>query len=283
MTPDTTERNPQGDNGLAGPLATPEFDVGTPNVARIYDYMIGGKDSFAADRAAAEQVLEQLPFAAGACQQNRAFLGRVVTSLAEQGIRQFLDIGSGLPTQRNVHEIAQAAAPGSRVVYVDYDPLVLAHARALLTSNDQGSVAYVEADLRDPEKIISGAGGLLDFSQPVALLLFAILHFVRDDEQPQLIVRTLTEVLAPRSALAISHITGEETEPEKGRAAQQVYQGASAPAVPRSRQEITRFFDGLTLTKPGVVDIADWPQRITGPGTPLSFYGGVATKPGRTA
>jgi hypothetical protein len=200
-----------------------------------------------------------------------------VRLLAKEGIRQFLDIGSGLPTRSNVHEIAQAVAPESHVVYVDYDHIVAAHARALLEKGSDG-VLVVEGDLRDPGKIIGDAKGLIDFSEPVAILLFAILHFLPDQDDPHGIVRSLTETLAPGCAMAISHITDEGTEPDKGLAAQKVYQGASAPAIPRSYEDIRRFFDGLDLMDPGVTDINLWPVQAAGPSAPLTFYGGLARK-----
>jgi S-adenosyl methyltransferase len=255
------------------------LDVSIPNVARIYDFMLGGKDNFAADRDAAEKITQEIPHSVLACCQNRDFLGRVVHHLAaDRGIRQFLDIGSGLPTGRNVHEIAQAIVPESRVVYVDYDSIVVSHARALLEGGAH-MVMVVERDLRNPRKIIDDARGLIDFSEPVAVLLFAILHFLTDAEEPHEIVGSLTEALAPGSAVAVSHITAEGIEPAKSLAAQEIYQCASAPAIPRSRQNIVRFFDGLELTAPGVTDINLWPGRLPGPKTPLTFYGGVAVKP----
>ena len=262
---------------MRGQLAGGGLDTSVPNVARIYDFMLGGKDHFAADRDAAERVMREIPHSALACRQNRDFLGRAVRLLAAQGIRQFLDIGSGLPTRDNVHEIAQAAAPGSRVVYVDYDNIVVTHARALLEKGSDG-VLVVQGDVREPGKIISDAKALIDFSEPVAILLFAILHFLPDEDDPYGIVGTLADALVPGSAVAISHLTGEGTDPAKGRAAQQVYQGASAPAVPRSRQEIARFFDGLDLIDPGATDINLWPARSLEPAAPLTFYGGVAWK-----
>ena len=262
---------------MRGQLAGGGLDTSVPNVARIYDFMLGGKDHFAADRDAAERVMREIPHSALACRQNRDFLGRAVRLLAAQGIRQFLDIGSGLPTRDNVHEIAQAAAPGSRVVYVDYDNIVVTHARALLEKGSDG-VLVVQGDVREPGKIISEAKALIDFSEPVAILLFAILHFLPDEDDPYGIVGTLADALVPGSAVAISHLTGEGTERAKGRAAQQVYQGASAPAVPRSRQEIARFFDGLDLIDPGATDINLWPARSLEPAAPLTFYGGVAWK-----
>ena len=259
-------------------LAARGLDTSTPNVARIYDFMLGGKDNFAADRDAAGRVMREIPHSALACRQNRDFLGRVVGYLAaEVGIRQFLDIGSGLPTRSNVHEIAQAVATESRVAYVDYDHIVAAHARALLEKGSPG-VLVVEGDIRDPGKIISDAKGLIDFSEPVAVLLFAILHFLPDDDDPHAIVGSLAGHLAPGSAVAISHITDEEVAPERGLAAQEVYRSASAPAVPRSREDFTRFFDGLELIDPGVTNVNLWPARSLGPAAPLTFYGGVARK-----
>jgi hypothetical protein len=259
--------------GRGGP---PEFDVTVPNVARMYDYLLNGKTNYAADREAADAVLRQVPHAPQAAKENRAFLGRAVRSLADQGIRQFLDIGSGLPTVCNVHEVAQGAAPESRIVYVDYDHMVVTHARALMGGWE--GVSVLEADLREPEKIIREADGALDFSQPVGLLLFAILHFLDDGERPHEIVRALAGALAPGSAVAVSHITADGLEDDQSQAAQKVYQGATAPAVPRSRGEIARFFDGLSLVEPGVTDINDWPGPAWEPG-PLAFYGGVAVKP----
>lgn len=252
------------------------FDPSVPNAARIYDALLGGKDHFAADREVAERVTEVVPHSALACRQNRDFLGRVVRHLAGTGICQFLDIGSGLPTQDNVHQIAHQAAPASRVVYVDYDPLVVTHARALLADEANG-VMVIQGDLRDPGQIIGEARQLLDFTEPVAVLLFAILHFLTDDEQPHVVVRSLAEVLAPGSAVAISHLTPDGTTPTADRAARQAYQGASAPAVPRTLEEVTRFFDGLTLASPGVVDINLWPEATPDRKAPLTFYGGVAT------
>jgi len=255
------------------------FDPSLPNVARIYDYMLGGKDNYAVDRAAARQVLEQIPHSQAACRQNREFLGRVVRYLAEaQGITQFLDIGSGLPTRDNVHQTAQHHNPAAAVAYVDYDPVVTAHARALLASGSP-LVGVVQADIRDPGAVLAGAGELLDLTRPVAVLMFAILHFLTDDDHPRQIVKALTRELAPGSALAVSHITGDATPQDKALAAEKVYQQASAPAVPRTRAEILRFFDGLQLRPPGLTDINHWPAQACAPGAPLVFYGGLARKP----
>jgi len=254
------------------------LDTGIPNVARIYDYLLGGKDNFAVDRDAAERILQARPAAALACRQNRRFLTSVVQILAFSGIRQFLDIGCGLPAKYNVHEIAQAAAPDSRVVYVDYDHVVVSHAEVLLKGGSP-QVVVVEADLRDPQKILDGAERLIDFGEPVAVLMFAVLHFLTDADQPRKAVRGLTEALAPGSTVALSHVTGEGTDPAAGQAAPQVYRGASAPLVPRSRQDIARFFDGLNLMEPGVTDINLWPGKPSGPRSPLALYGGLARKP----
>ncbi len=261
----------------ADPAAVP----GVASPARMYDYWLGGKDNFEADRAAARKVQAAIPHAPEAAQQNRAFLGRAVTYLArDRGIRQFLDIGSGLPTRRNVHEIALQVSDGCRVAYVDNDLVALAHARALLATS--AGVTVIAGDLRDPKPVLGEAGRLLDFSQPVAVLLLAVLHFIRDEEDPYGAVGVLKDAMAPGSAIAVSHITADGIGTEQSLAAQQVYQGASAPAVPRTKNEVTRFFDGLTLAVPGVTDIGDWPAppgKPGEPGLPLSLYGGVGLKP----
>ena len=261
-------------------LAARGLDVTVPNVARIYDFILGGKDNFDADRAAAAQLLAVIPGGSGPARMNRAFLGRVVHFLAaERGIRQFLDIGSGLPTAANVHQIAQAADPDARVVYVDSDPVVVLHAQAILEDRAKG-VAAVRGDLRDPAGITANPAvrELIDFSQPVAVLLFAVLHFVPDADDPRALLARFRDVMAPGSALALSHITDENFDEEAARAGREVYQSASAPIVPRSRAQIEGFFDGLDLLPPGVGGISHWPEP--GPGGPaLHFYGGVAVQP----
>jgi SAM-dependent methyltransferase len=261
-------------------LASRGLDVTVPNVARIYDYLLGGKDNFDADRAAAEKILAVIPGGSGSARMNRAFLGRAVRFLAgERGIRQFLDIGSGLPTVSNVHEIAQAADPHARVVYVDNDQVVVLHAHAILEDRANG-VAAVRGDLRDPVGILASAPvrELIDFSQPVAVLLFAILHFVPDADDPGALLAKFTDVLAPGSAVALSHVTDDNFDEEAGRAGREIYQSASAPIVPRSRAQIEGFFDGLDLLPPGVVAISHWPEPDPGTAAPL-LYGGVAQKP----
>jgi len=258
------------------------LDVTVPNVARIYDYILGGKDHFEADRVAAEQILAVIPGGSGPARMNRAFLGRVVEFLAaERGIRQFLDIGSGLPTASNVHEIAQQVRPDARVVYADNDPVVVLHAQAILADRANG-VAAVRGDLRDPAGITASprVRELIDFSEPVAVLLFAVLQFVSDADDPRVLLARFRDVMAPGSALALSHVTDDNLDEEVGRAGRAVYQGASVPMVPRSRERIEGFFAGLDLLPPGVVGIKHWPEPDPGGAAPL-FYGGVAVKPAR--
>src|ERR1700761_2106154 len=197
----TSDEAPAPGAGPAGPAGPPPFDTSVANQARIYDYLLGGKDNYAADRAAVDAVLEVAPEMGFAARANRAFLGRVVRHLAAQaGIRQFLDIGTGIPSANNTHEVAQATAPDSRVVYVDNDPIVLAHARALLTSVT-GATAYLDADVRDPATILAGAAATLDFGRPIAVMLIAIMHCVPDENDPYGIVRTLLDAGPPGSYL----------------------------------------------------------------------------------
>jgi hypothetical protein len=259
------------------------FDVTVASVARMYDYWLGGKDHFEADRQAAEAIIAIEPTAPLMAQANRAFLRRVVSYLAgEAGIRQFLDIGTGLPTMGGVHETAQAISPGSRVVYVDNDPVVLTHATALLNSTPEGHCAYVDADLRDTGKILQEAARTLDFGEPVAVLLFAILHFIPHSDDPYGVVRSLVEDLEHGSYLALSHVTpGKLTDDEFGQAST-VYEGTNAGhLVQRSPEEVGRFFDGLAPVPPGVSDIMLWhpsPEEVWKPGRWV-FYGGVGRVP----
>jgi hypothetical protein len=232
-------------------------DVTTPNVARMYDYLLGGKDNFAADRQAAEKVLSIVPEARLAARANRAFLGRAVRFLAEAGIRQFIDLGTGVPTQANVHEIAHRVDPGARVVYVDNDPVVVVHAQALLHAVETATV--IDADVRDPKKIIEHPElqSLIDFDEPVAVLMVAILHLVTDDEDPYGIVTAFHDVMAPGSYLALSHVTADP-RPQAGGPVMEVYRAATAPMVPRTRGQVRRFFDGFELVDPGVVYAPEW-------------------------
>jgi hypothetical protein len=263
----------------------PEIDTSKPHPARMYDYYLGGKNHFAADRETAEKGLANWPAGRAAARENRAFLGRAVRFLAaEAGIRQFLDIGTGLPTTNNVHEVAQAVAPSSRVVYADNDPLVLAHARALLTSSPEGRTAYIHADLRDPQSILSGPSvrEILDFSQPIALMLVAVLHFVPDEFKPAQVMATLIDALPPGSYLVASHITAEH-DPDGPAAGARAYRAAGLPAQLRDSGQFGQLaFSGLDLVPPGVVLVSEW--RPDGDGvrpTPaeVSWYGGVARIP----
>lgn len=235
----------------------------TPNAARIYDYLLGGKDNYQVDRAAAGRLQEILPDAAKAARANRLFLERAVRYLVGQaGIHQVIDLGAGLPTQDNVHQVAQRVAPDTRVVYVDNDPVVARHGLALLAKNEK--VAVVESDLRTPRETMTHPDllKLIDFSGPVAVLMLASLHFVTDAENPHAIVRLWRETMRSGSYLAVSHITADQVQPAKAKAAQDVYAGASAPAVPRTLAEVESFFDGFELVPPGVVDINQWPVPV---------------------
>jgi SAM-dependent methyltransferase len=262
-----------------------EIDVRRPHTARMYDYYLGGKDHFAADRELAEKMLAAVPSARTAARENRAFLGRAVRFLAaEAGVRQFLDIGTGLPTANNVHEVAQGVTPSARVVYVDNDPLVLAHARALLTSSPEGRTAYVHADLRDPAAITSDPGvrDVLDFGQPIALMLVAILHFIPDEDNPAEIIASLLDVLPPGSYLVASHGTHEHDR-ARFSAGQDAYKSSGVTAQARDSADFARLaFSGLELMPPGVVLVSEWRPETPGPRpTPaeVGIYGGVARKP----
>ena len=260
------------------------FDTGFPNVARIYDALLGGKDNYAADREAAEELLKAVPGAAQAARENRAFLGRAVRFLAgEAGIRQFLDIGTGLPTLGNVHEIAQAANPVARVVYVDHDPVVMLHANVLLATSV--TVAAVNADLRYPLDLLTSPAvrALIDFDEPVAVLLVAVLHFVEDSENPWKIVDCIKDRMAPGSYLVVSHVTGDDLPPDASAQAREIYEKASAPGVAREREDIDRFFDGLVMLSPGLVNVPDWrPDHIVRKPRETLFYAGVGRKPAGT-
>jgi hypothetical protein len=263
----------------------PEIDVSRPHAARIYDYFLGGKDHFEADRVTAEQVLERWSVVRTGVRENRAFLGRAVRYLAEEaGIRQFLDIGTGLPSANNVHEVAQSVAPESRVVYVDNDPIVLAHAKALLTGTPEGRTAFIQADMREPEKILAHPSlhEVLDLERPVALLMVAVLHFVPDEEDPRSIVRTLVDAIPPGSHVVASHVTPEH-DPESVHAVEASYRAAGVPLQTRSVDDFVQLvFDGLELVDPGVDIVSEWRPTVTGPrptAVEVSNYGGVARKP----
>jgi hypothetical protein len=246
--------------GGAGKTGSPEFDTSIAHQARVYDYLLGGKDNYAADRAAADAWLKVNPDTAFTVLANRAFLGRAVRYLtAEAGIRQFLDIGTGIPTAGNTHHVAQAIAPESRVVYVDYDPIVLAHARALLTSRGAGATDYIHADLRDTPAILSQARELLDFTKPIAITLIAILHAIPDSDDPQAVVASLLDAAPPGSYLAVSHMGSDLIAPETLREMQDVGKRMSQQQYShRSRGQVAQFFDGTDLVEPGLVPVHEW-------------------------
>jgi hypothetical protein len=262
----------------------PEINTGVPTPARMYDFWLGGKDNFPADREAGEAVLEVFPEMRRGVLQNRALLGRMVRYLAgDAGIRQFLDIGTGLPTKDNTHEVAQAVAPESRVVYVDNDPLVLVHARALLTSSPQGVTKYVEADLRDPDKILEGAAETLDFSEPVAITLLMILMLIEDKDAYE-VVGGLMDAIPSGSYLAISHPAGDVGS---GGLISVAYERLAElmPERPtlRSTDQVARFFDGLEMVEPGLVQLHRWRPDPADAESVLHYdvpaYAGVGRKP----
>ena len=269
-----------------GLLLRQHLDVTVPNVARIYDHLLGGKDNFAADRMAAAKLLEAVPVAAVAARENRAFLGRAVRFLAEEaGISQFLDLGTGLPTAGSVHEIAQAGDPPQvRVVYADCDPVVVRHAETLLGGSL--SVAVVRADLRQPWDLFARptVRTLINLAEPVAILLVAVLHFIEDHEDPWAVVNCYKDLMAPGSYLVISHVTADHLSADAARQARAAYAGASAPGAARSREQIAGFFAGLDMVPPGLVDVSEWRPDVIGvpPGPPV-FYAGIGckTRPGR--
>jgi hypothetical protein len=236
------------------------LDTQHAHSARVYNYWLGGKDHFAADREAAERAIAANPGIVADVRANRAFLVRAVRHLtAECGIRQFLDIGTGLPTAGNTHEVAQAAAPAARIVYVDNDPVVLSHARALLTSSHEGATAYLEADLRDTAAILREAARTLDFSQPIALMLLMVLHLIPDADNPYGIVAALAGALPSGSYLVLSHPASDIRAAQMAEMAKRVNERMSGPrATMRDRAAVTRFFDGLELLEPGVVQPQQW-------------------------
>ena len=255
------------------------LDTSVAHPARVYDYWLGGKDNFAADREAAEQVIAANPNVLPGVRANRAFLGRAVRYLAgEAGVRQFLDLGTGLPTAENTHQVAQATAPDARIVYADNDPMVLTYARALLTSTPGGATAYLQADIRDTDKVLAGAAETLDFSKPVAVMALMILQYVPDQDDPWDIVRRVLDPLAPGSYLTVSDTvrdidTGRVTE---GTARLNQRMGPTQLTL-RSRPEFERFFDNLEMVEPGIVPLPEW--RAPGSEYPIPCYAGMGRKP----
>jgi SAM-dependent methyltransferase len=272
-----------GSDATAAPRIPPEINTNVPQSARVYDYWLGGKDHFPADRALGDAIAEALPTIRTQVRAQRAFLGRAVRYLTrDAGVRQFLDIGTGIPSAGNVHDVAQEIAPESRVLYVDNDPIVLAHARALMSGTPQGSVAFIQADLREPEAILGdpAVAGTLDLAEPVGLVLIGVMHHLRDDDHPRRIVATLVDALAPGSYLVLSQSTPDFDPDAMGALAAASEQGG-IPNVPRSLADTEPFFAGLELVEPGLVPMATWHPD---PGEGLDprsvyAYGGVARRP----
>src|SRR5512146_2162671 len=263
---------------------TPQIDTSKPHPARVYDYFLGGKDNFAADREVARQALAVAPSMRTAVRENRAFLGRAVRYLvAEAGITQFLDLGSGLPGVGNVHEVAQEVQPSARVVYVDNDPIVLSHGRALLVSKPEGKSVYIDADMREPEKILAHpvTRETLDFTKPIALMIVSVLHFFTNDDEVRRIVRPLVDALPPGSYFAASHATAEfaPAAAEAGRA----YTRGGVDVIGRDHDVFADLvFDGLMLMPPGVVVVSEWrpdPGSLPPPRADVSMNGAIARKP----
>jgi hypothetical protein len=268
------------DSGSPAEPGLASFDTGVAHPARVYNYWLGGKDNYAADREAAEQAVAANPNILPGVRANRAFLRRSVQYLAgEAGIRQFLDIGTGLPTAGNTHEVAQAIAPDSRIVYVDNDPIVLAHARSLLTSTPEGATAYAEADARDTGTILREAAKVLDFGQPIAVMFLMVLQYIPDEEEPQQIVSRLIDAVPPGSYLVHSDTTGD-IDADRVATATARLNARLGPAQlhRRTREQIARYFTGLDLVEPGLVFLPEW-RALASPAHLIPCYAGVARKP----
>ncbi|SEG98055.1 S-adenosyl methyltransferase [Nonomuraea solani] len=254
------------------------LDTDVPSPARIYDLWLGGKDNYAIDRMVSEQILAAVPELPVLARTNREFLGRAVRYMAgEAGIRQFLDIGTGIPTSNNTHQVAQSVAPDSHIVYVDNDPMVLAHARALLRSAPEGTTAFIDSDLREPDKIRAAAAELLDFDRPIGLTLLGVVDFLPDTAQAKAIIQDLLSAMAPGSHLAISHgIVGKQLE----EGVRQWNESGGSPMTLRTLEEVTGFFDGLELLEPGVVALPQWrpvPETLYADHEAV-YYAGVGKK-----
>ena len=261
----------------------PVIDTTVPHPARRYNYWLGGKDHFPADRESGDEFARRFPGVRVGARANRAMLQRVVRFLAEErGVRQFLDIGTGLPTADNTHEVAQRITPNARVVYVDNDPLVMTHARALLTSTPQGRTAYLEADLRDPDRILAEAAETLDFARPVAVMLVAVLHFVPGEGAAAPLVRRLADALSPGGYVTVTHATLDFSPPEHVAAHAQMHAAGRSDVWPRELDEFADLFDGLALEDPGIVPVTEWRPDTTDPlpdRRDVGMWGAVARKP----
>ncbi len=265
----------------------PDLSTGRAHSARVYDYLLGGKDNYAVDRNAAQAIMRLWPAVRIAALANRSFMHRAARFMAEQGITQFLDIGTGIPTEPNLHQVVQAVTPAARVVYVDNDPLVLVHAAAFMDSDPRGRTTYLQADLRDPESILGSQElrDVLDTDRPIGLSMIALLHFVTDDDEARAVLARLMGALAPGSFLALTH-GSDEFDPERMQALAEVYAASGFEYRFRGHAEIAELFDGLELVEPGIVQIQAWrPERIRGaPAEPpidrrdIAGYGVVAHK-----
>ncbi|MEU9763638.1 SAM-dependent methyltransferase [Streptomyces sp. NPDC047985] len=257
-------------------VPSPRIDTSKPHPARVYDWLLGGKDNYPVDQRVGETLPEE---ARGNAARNRAFMHRASDWLARNGVDQFLDIGTGIPTEPNLHQIVQAVAPSSRVVYVDNDPIVLRHAEALLISSREGFTSYIHADVREPAAILERARELLDFDRPIALSLIALLHFLPDDRDPYGITRTLLDALPSGSFLVLSHGTADQ-HPELKQETESAYKKGAIPLRMRTRSEVEPFFDGLELVDPGLVFATEWYREEPAPVQERSgFYAGVARVP----
>ncbi|MEU9265340.1 SAM-dependent methyltransferase [Streptomyces sp. NPDC048251] len=246
------------------PTGAVEIDTSKPHPARMYDWYLGGKDNYPVDEAMGRQMLALDPRVPVMARVNRAFMHRSTRWLATNGVRQFLDVGTGIPTEPNLHQVAQQIAPDARVVYCDNDPIVLAHAAALLRSTSEGATEYLQADVRDPDAVIAGAGKILDLSWPVALSLVALLHFVSDEDGAHELVDRLLAALPSGSYLMMTHATADFS-PEESAAATAKLKAAGVTLALRSREEFTRFFDGLDLVEPGVAVVPEWHPELGEP------------------
>jgi hypothetical protein len=258
------------------------LDTGTPHTARVWNYWLGGKDNFAADREAGDQVEKMIPGIVDSARANRAFLGRAVRYLAaDEGIRQFLDIGTGVPTENNTHEVAQSVAPECRIVYADNDPIVLVHARALLVGTPEGATDYIDADARDPEAILAAAANTLDFTQPIAIMMLGILNHIVDDKEAHAVVNRLLDAVPSGSYLVIGHPTAEVHGEAMKESMRLWNERGGTPIVARNRAELARFFDRLELLEPGVVSCSRWRPEGTVGAEPaeVSEFCAVGRKP----
>ncbi|MEU8626885.1 SAM-dependent methyltransferase [Streptomyces sp. NPDC048669] len=240
------------------------IDTSKPHPARMYDWFLGGKDNYPVDEAMGRQMLALEPGIPVMAKVNRAFMHRATRWLSGQGVRQFLDIGTGIPTEPNLHQVAQQSVPATRVVYCDNDPIVLAHAEALLNGSPEGAIDYVQADARDVDAILEHAGKTLDFSEPVALSMIALLHFVSDEDGAYELMSRLTDVLAPGSHVVISHLTAD-FHPEKAQKVDEMYKANTLTLAPRNRAQFAAFFDGLEIVEPGIVAAEAWHPELGEP------------------